>query len=109
MAGVGVMFYVLLALRAELRAARRFDAATQPKLDPLLPLVAWAPWPTWSSSTPTTAAWSPRASSASALAMPAGMAALLCSAAGRKAAVATTFDFGFAWARASTPQGAWPT
>ena len=40
MAGVGVMFYVLLALRAELRARGIFDAATQPKLDPLLTLVA---------------------------------------------------------------------
>ncbi|MGA0611740.1 single-stranded-DNA-specific exonuclease RecJ [Caldimonas sp. KR1-144] len=39
-AGVGVMFYVLLAARAELRARGRFDAATQPKLDALLDLVA---------------------------------------------------------------------
>jgi single-stranded-DNA-specific exonuclease len=39
-AGVGVMFYVLLATRAELRARGRFDAATQPKLDSLLDLVA---------------------------------------------------------------------
>ncbi|HRL68203.1 MAG TPA: DHH family phosphoesterase, partial [Ottowia sp.] len=39
-AGVGVMFYVLLALRAELRARGVFDAASQPKLDALLPLVA---------------------------------------------------------------------
>ena len=39
-AGVGVMFYVLLALRAELRQRGMFDAATQPKLDTLLPLVA---------------------------------------------------------------------
>ena len=40
LAGVGVMFYVLLALRAELRARGRFSAATQPRLDSLLPLVA---------------------------------------------------------------------
>ncbi|EYC52223.1 single-stranded DNA exonuclease [Hylemonella gracilis str. Niagara R] len=40
MAGVGVMFYVLLALRAELRARGVLDPATQPKLDALLPLVA---------------------------------------------------------------------
>jgi single-stranded-DNA-specific exonuclease len=40
LAGVGVMFYVLLALRAELRARGRFDQATQPRLDPLLDLVA---------------------------------------------------------------------
>ena len=39
-AGVGVMFYVLLALRAELRARGVFDERTQPKLDALLPLVA---------------------------------------------------------------------
>ncbi len=39
-AGVGVMFYVLLATRAELRARGVFDAATQPKLDTLLDLVA---------------------------------------------------------------------
>jgi single-stranded-DNA-specific exonuclease len=40
LAGVGVMFYVLLALRAELRARGRFDAASQPRLDSLLDLVA---------------------------------------------------------------------
>lgn len=40
LAGVGVMFYVLLALRAELRARGVLDSATQPKLDALLPLVA---------------------------------------------------------------------
>jgi single-stranded-DNA-specific exonuclease len=40
LAGVGVMFYVLLALRGELRARGAFDATTQPKLDALLDLVA---------------------------------------------------------------------
>jgi single-stranded-DNA-specific exonuclease len=40
LSGVGVMFYVLLALRAELRARGRFDAASQPRLDTLLDLVA---------------------------------------------------------------------
>ena len=40
LAGVGVMFYVLLALRAELRARGAFTAATQPRLDSLLDLVA---------------------------------------------------------------------
>jgi single-stranded-DNA-specific exonuclease len=40
LAGVGVMFYVLLALRAELRRRGVFDAASQPKLDCLLDLVA---------------------------------------------------------------------
>ncbi|SFD66495.1 exonuclease RecJ [Massilia yuzhufengensis] len=40
LAGVGVVFYVLLALRAEMRKRGMFDAATQPKLDSLLDLVA---------------------------------------------------------------------
>lgn len=40
MVGVGVMFYVLLALRAELRQRGRFDAASQPRIDALLDLVA---------------------------------------------------------------------
>ncbi|MGV8898208.1 MAG: single-stranded-DNA-specific exonuclease RecJ [Burkholderiaceae bacterium] len=40
LAGVGVMFYVLLALRAEMRQRGIFDAKTQPKLDSLLDLVA---------------------------------------------------------------------
>jgi single-stranded-DNA-specific exonuclease len=40
LAGVGVMFYVLLALRAELRKRGQFDTSTQPKLDVLLDLVA---------------------------------------------------------------------
>lgn len=40
LAGVGVMFYVLLALRAEMRRRRIFDEKTQPHLDQLLDLVA---------------------------------------------------------------------
>jgi len=40
LAGVGVVFYVLLALRAELRRRGVFDAQSQPKLDNLLDLVA---------------------------------------------------------------------
>lgn len=40
LAGVGVMFYVLMQLRAELRRRGRFDEATQPRLDTLLDLVA---------------------------------------------------------------------
>lgn len=40
LAGVGVIFYVLLALRAELRARGRFEPAQQPRLDALLDLVA---------------------------------------------------------------------
>jgi len=40
LAGVGVMFYVLLATRAELRARGAFEAVSQPRLDALLDLVA---------------------------------------------------------------------
>lgn len=40
LAGVGVMFYLLLALRAHLREAGRFTAQTQPDLTCLLDLVA---------------------------------------------------------------------
>ncbi len=40
LAGVGVMFYVLLALRAEMRQRGVFDLTNQPKLDQLLDLVA---------------------------------------------------------------------
>ncbi len=40
LAGVGVIFYVMLALRAELRQRDLFDAETQPRLDDLLDLVA---------------------------------------------------------------------
>jgi single-stranded-DNA-specific exonuclease len=40
LAGVGVMFYVLLALRAELRTRGRYTEATQPRLNALLDLVA---------------------------------------------------------------------
>jgi single-stranded-DNA-specific exonuclease len=39
-AGVGVMFYVLLATRAELRARGAYAAVAQPRLDALLDLVA---------------------------------------------------------------------
>jgi single-stranded-DNA-specific exonuclease len=40
LAGVGVMFYVLLATRAELRARGAFETSSQPRLDALLDLVA---------------------------------------------------------------------
>jgi len=123
-AGVGVMFYVLLALRAELRQRGVFDDPSgagppqgasappggsepraagsvgarsfQPKLDALLPLVALG-----------TVADVVRLDANNrrlvaqglkrvrAGALPAGMAALFTAAA-RKAPVATTFDFGFA-------------
>ncbi|WP_397407324.1 single-stranded-DNA-specific exonuclease RecJ [Polaromonas sp.] len=96
MAGVGVMFYVLLALRAELRKRGVFDATTQPKLDALLPLVALG---TVADVVKLDA--NNRRLVAQGLkrirtgALPAGLAALF-TAAGRVAAVATGFDFGFA-------------
>lgn len=40
LAGVGVIFYILIALRTELRNRKIFDIHTQPKLDSLLDLVA---------------------------------------------------------------------
>ena len=40
LAGVGVMFYVLMALRAEFRRRGKFDIRTQPRLDELVDLVA---------------------------------------------------------------------
>lgn len=40
LAGVGVMFYVLLALRAHLRETGHFASAAEPRLDDLLPIVA---------------------------------------------------------------------
>jgi len=125
LAGVGVMFYVLLALRAELRARGVFDAPStagppqgasapsggsaahavasvgankplQPKLDPLLPFVALG-----------TVADVVRldANNRRLVAQglkriragqaPAGIAALFA-AAGRRMEAATAFDFGFA-------------
>jgi len=96
MAGVGVMFYVLLALRSELRARGVFDFATQPKLDPLLPLVALgtvADVVRLDANNRRLVAQGLKRIRAGA--MPAGIAALF-HAAGRKAPQATTFDFGFA-------------
>ncbi|OYQ42961.1 single-stranded-DNA-specific exonuclease RecJ [Rhodoferax sp. TH121] len=95
-AGVGVMFYTLLALRSELRARGVFDAATQPKLDVLLPLVALgtvADVVKLDANNRRLVAQGLKR--VRALAMPAGLASLFV-AAGRKAEVATTFDFGFA-------------
>ena len=40
LAGVGVMFYLLVALRAELRKRGKFTSQTQPKIENLLDLVA---------------------------------------------------------------------
>ncbi|WP_372826273.1 single-stranded-DNA-specific exonuclease RecJ [Polaromonas sp.] len=130
-AGVGVMFYVLLALRAELRTRGVFDASPsdagppqgarapldgergsetpkahavtsvgarlpQPKLDTLLPLVALgtvADVVRLDANNRRLVAQGLKRIRAGAL--PAGVAALF-TAAGRVAAVATSFDFGFA-------------
>jgi single-stranded-DNA-specific exonuclease len=61
LAGVGVAFYVLLALRGELRRRGRFDAAAQPRLDTCWTWWRWARWPTWCGWTQTTGAWWRRA------------------------------------------------
>ena len=96
MAGVGVMFYVLLALRAELRERGVFSGASQPKLDTLLPLVALG---TVADVVRLDA--NNRRLVAQGLkrvrqgAMPPGVAALFAAAA-RRPEMATTFDFGFA-------------
>ena len=95
-AGVGVMFYVLLALRSELRARGVFTQANQPKLDALLPLVALgtvADVVRLDANNRRLVAQGLKRIRAGAL--PAGLAALFV-AAGRSARVATTFDFGFA-------------
>ncbi len=96
LAGVGVMFYVLLALRAELRKRGLFTAETQPKLDALLPLVALgtvADVVKLDNNNRRLVAQGLKRIRAGA--MPSGMLALF-KAAGRDARVATTFDFGFA-------------
>jgi len=96
MAGVGVMFYVLLQLRAELRARGIFTATTQPRLEPLLPLVALgtvADVVRLDANNRRLVAQGLKRIRAGH--MPAGIAALF-HAAGRKAPAATTFDFGFA-------------
>jgi single-stranded-DNA-specific exonuclease len=90
------MFYVLLALRAELRQRGAFDATTQPKLDTLLPLVALgtvADVVRLDANNRRLVAQGLKRVRAGAL--PPGMAALFRAAA-REAARATTFDFGFA-------------
>ncbi|MCX7276386.1 MAG: single-stranded-DNA-specific exonuclease RecJ [Burkholderiales bacterium] len=95
-AGVGVMFYVLLALRAELRSRGVYTAENQPKLDPLLTLVALgtvADVVKLDANNRRLVAQGLKRLRAQA--QPAGLAALFV-AAGRQAKVATTFDFGFA-------------
>lgn len=96
LAGVGVMFYVLLALRATLRERGVFTAETQPKLDALLPLVALgtvADVVKLDNNNRRLVAQGLKRIRAGL--MPSGMLALF-KAAGRDARVATTFDFGFA-------------
>ncbi|MFZ5566422.1 MAG: single-stranded-DNA-specific exonuclease RecJ [Pseudomonadota bacterium] len=95
-AGVGVMFYVLLALRAELRQRGVFTAETQPKLDALLPIVALGTVADVVKLDPNNRRLVAQGlKRVRAGALPPGLAALF-EVAARKAAVATTFDFGFA-------------
>jgi single-stranded-DNA-specific exonuclease len=95
-AGVGVMFYVLLALRSELRERGVFTAQGQPKLDALLPLVALgtvADVVKLDANNRRLVAQGLRRIRAGAL--PCGLASLFAVAA-RDSKLATTFDFGFA-------------
>ena len=96
LAGVGVMFYVLLALRAELRRRGVFDAASQPRLDALLDLVALGTVADVvrldDNNRRLVAQGLKRIRSGR---MQAGVAALF-TAAGRQPARAAAFDFGFA-------------
>jgi single-stranded-DNA-specific exonuclease len=96
LAGVGVMFYVLLALRAELRARGAFEATAQPKLDSLLDLVALgtvADVVKLDANNRRLVAQGLKRIRAGR--MQAGIAALFA-VAGRQPAQATGFDFGFA-------------
>ena len=95
MAGVGVMFYVLLALRALLRERGVFSGS-QPRLDSLLPLVALgtvADVVKLDANNRRLVAQGLKRIRAGQ--MPAGLNALL-QVAGRKAASASSMDFGFA-------------
>jgi single-stranded-DNA-specific exonuclease len=95
-AGVGVMFYVLLALRSELRSRGVFDSQSQPKLDALLPLVALgtvADVVKLDANNRRLVAQGLKRIRAGAV--PCGLAALFAAAA-RPVAMATTFDLGFA-------------
>jgi single-stranded-DNA-specific exonuclease len=55
-AGVGVMFYVLLALRSELRNGVFLTPPRSPSSIPCCHWLPWERWPMWCGSTPTTAA-----------------------------------------------------
>ena len=95
-AGVGVMFYVLLALRSELRKRGVFDVQNQPKLDNLLPLVALgtvADVVKLDANNRRLVAQGLKRIRTGVLS--AGIASLFV-ASGRKSPVATSFDFGFA-------------
>ena len=96
LAGVGVVFYVLLALRAELRRRGIFEAASQPRLDALLDLVALGTVADVvrldDNNRRLVAQGLKRIRSGR---MQAGVAALFV-AAGRQPARAASFDFGFA-------------
>ena len=96
MAGVGVMFYVLLALRAELRTRGAFNGQEQPRLSSLLPLVALGTVADVvrldANNRRLVAQGLKRIRNGQ---MPAGMAALF-TVAQRQAATASTFDLGFA-------------
>ncbi|MDF3035127.1 MAG: recJ [Paucimonas sp.] len=96
LAGVGVMFYVLLALRGELRRRGVFDAQNQPRLDALLDLVALgtvADVVKLDANNRILVAQGLKRMRAGR--MQAGVAALF-RAAGREARRATPFDLGFA-------------
>lgn len=96
LAGVGVIFYVLLALRAHMRSKGVFTSSNQPKLDTLLPLVALG-----TIADVVVLDANNRRLVAQGLKrirnclMPAGMAALF-SVSRRDARSANTFDLGFA-------------
>jgi single-stranded-DNA-specific exonuclease len=90
------MFYVLLALRAELRQRGLLTAQNQPKLDALLPLVALGTVAdVVKLDTNNRRLVAQGLKRVRAQALPAGLAALFV-AASREAKSATTFDFGFA-------------
>ena len=95
-AGVGVMFYLLMALRGELRERGAYAQLPQPRLDALLPLVALG-----------TVADVVRLDANNRRLVAQGLRRIrsgnlqpglgaLFAAAGRRAATATTFDMGFA-------------
>ncbi len=95
-AGVGVMFYVLMALRAELRARGAFEGRAEPKLDSLLPLVALgtvADVVKLDANNRRLVAQGLKRIRAGVI--PCGLASLFAAAA-RHPSMATTFDFGFA-------------